>query len=643
MKKQFAFCVMIFLTTSLWAQRFSAVAPSGQTLYFTINNVFNQEMYAIVVGQSDFSWEHQNESTYSNLVGNLVIPDSVTRNGNRYAVKRIGDRAFHRCQNMTSVVIPSTVFRIESNAFFECTSLTSVSIPSTLSILDDGAFEGCTQLTSITLPNSISKISSSLFRRCSSLQSIEIPNGVTRIEFNAFDMCSSLQSVAIHNVQYIGNYAFQNCTLLTNIQLGEAIDSIGEFAFSECSVMPTLTLPRSLQYIGQGAFSNTGIVSLTIEAESIATSEGWVRPFSVVDTLTIGRYVHNVPYLLFDDFAYANGLKSLNYNADSCVSLPSLDHCYTLTTLNIGSNVKYIPQGAFYGASYITSQLQLGDSIREIGELAFYGCSGIPILSVGSPVPPVIYSNTFSGISNSIQVIVPCGVQSIYEEAPFWNNFSNIVESDTCSLTLTAQSNDTLFGIVEGSGLYNRNILVTITAIPRFGCAFNGWSDGATYNPYTFVISNDTFLTAFFTTCDEVMPDTVVLHDTTIVTDTVTVTQFDTITNTVYDTIDNFIYDTLLLTDTVWLHDTIVIHDTVYITQEGINGVDVLNAKVYSSQGQIVVEGAEGNMVTLYDVNGRVLATKQDDFTPLCFDVPVSGTYMIKIGTYPARKVVVIR
>ena len=139
------------------------------------------------------------------------------------------------------------------------------------------------------------------------------------------------------------------------------------------------------------------------------------------------------------------------------------------------------------------------------------------------------------------------------------------------------------------------------------------------------------------------MPDTVVLHDTTIVTDTVTVTQFDTITNTVYDTIDNFIYDTLLLTDTVWLHDTIVIHDTVYITQEGINGVDVLNAKVYSSQGQIVVEGAEGNMVTLYDVNGRVLATKQDDFTPLCFDVPVSGTYMIKIGTYPARKVVVIR
>ena len=68
-----------------------------------------------------------------------------------------------------------------------------------------------------------------------------------------------------------------------------------------------------------------------------------------------------------------------------------------------------------------------------------------------------------------------------------------------------------------------------------------------------------------------------------------------------------------------------------------------MNAKVYTSQRQIVVEGADGNMVTLYDVNGRVLATKQDDYSLLRFDTPASGTYMIKVGTLPARKVVVVR
>ena len=156
-----------------------------------------------------------------------------------------------------------------------------------------------------------------------------------------------------------------------------------------------------------------------------------------------------------------------------------------------------------------------------------------------------------------------------------------------------------------------------------------------------------------------VVTDTVTLteyvpvHDTTYIiqTDTVTVTQYDTVTNTVYDTIDNYIYDTLTLTDTlwltqtdtIWLHDTIIIHDTIYITQEGIDGVDVLDAKIYSNSGQIVVEGAEQNTVTLFDINGRTLATKQDYGAPLRFDVPAAGTYMVKIGNHPARKVVVIR
>ena len=38
-----------------------------------------------------------------------------------------------------------------------------------------------------------------------------------------------------------------------------------------------------------------------------------------------------------------------------------------------------------------------------------------------------------------------------------------------------------------------------------------------------------------------------------------------------------------------------------------------------------VVEGADGRVVTLYDVNGRMLATKQDNDVLLRFEVPASG------------------
>ena len=71
--------------------------------------------------------------------------------------------------------------------------------------------------------------------------------------------------------------------------------------------------------------------------------------------------------------------------------------------------------------------------------------------------------------------------------------------------------------------------------------------------------------------------------------------------------------------------------------------MEAISAKIYQRDGQIVVEGANGNMVVFYDVNGRMLATKRDEYAPLRFDAPVSGTYMIKIGNHPARKMVVVR
>ncbi len=138
------------------------------------------------------------------------------------------------------------------------------------------------------------------------------------------------------------------------------------------------------------------------------------------------------------------------------------------------------------------------------------------------------------------------------------------------------------------------------------------------------------------------------IHDTTIVNNYIHDTTI--VNNYIHDTtiVDNWIFDTTIVVDTLWLtqYDTIWLHDTVYIHDTitvGINNVDVLDAKVYVSNHQIVVDGADGNAVTLFDLNGRMLATRQDYYDKLCFDVPASGGYLIRIGNHPARKVVVIK
>ena len=131
------------------------------------------------------------------------------------------------------------------------------------------------------------------------------------------------------------------------------------------------------------------------------------------------------------------------------------------------------------------------------------------------------------------------------------------------------------------------------------------------------------------------------VHDTTYINLTDTLVVQDTLI--VMDTVVEL--DTMVVVDTLYLtiYDTVIIHDTVYVPQEGVGDAEASCVKLYQRDGQIVVEGAAGHTVTLYDVTGRVLATRRDDGMPLRFDAPASGTYLIKIGAYPARRVVVKR
>ena len=52
--------------------------------------------------------------------GDIVIPESVTYNGNTYSVTSIGSSAFRDCSGLTSVTIPNSVTFIGSSAFRNC-------------------------------------------------------------------------------------------------------------------------------------------------------------------------------------------------------------------------------------------------------------------------------------------------------------------------------------------------------------------------------------------------------------------------------------------------------------------------------------------------------------------------------------------
>ena len=108
------------------------------------------------------------EVTYGeeNYSGEVVIPSSITVEGQEYPVASIGESAFYFCSGLTSITIPNSVKSIGRYAFFGCSSLTSVTIPNSVTSIGYEAFGECSGLTSITIPNSVTSIGGFAFAHC---------------------------------------------------------------------------------------------------------------------------------------------------------------------------------------------------------------------------------------------------------------------------------------------------------------------------------------------------------------------------------------------------------------------------------------------------------------------------------------------
>lgn len=83
MKKFLFLCASLFVViqTAL-GYDFSAVAPSGQTLYYDM------------MGNNKVAVTRPGDNSYSSLTGNLIIPSSVTYGNDVYTVTEIGTGAF---------------------------------------------------------------------------------------------------------------------------------------------------------------------------------------------------------------------------------------------------------------------------------------------------------------------------------------------------------------------------------------------------------------------------------------------------------------------------------------------------------------------------------------------------------------------
>ncbi len=210
--------------------------------------------------------------------------------------------------------------------------------------------------------------------------------------------------------------------------------------------------------------------------------------------------------------------------------------------------------------------------------------------------------------------------------------------------TVSVVSNDILHGNVEGGGEFEYGAPCTITATAYSGYRFVRWSNGVTYNPYTFAVTTDMELTAIFVEEGSIYNIIATVADPTMGTVTGAgpygvgeEAVLTAIPNTGYQ-FDHWQDNNTQNPRTITVTGNAT-YTAYFVSTQGINNVIVDVANVYTLGGQIVVETELNDEIGIYDIVGR----KVDGGHKTRFDVPVSGMYLVKIGTSPTQKVVVVK
>jgi uncharacterized repeat protein (TIGR02543 family) len=119
--------------------------------------------------------------------------------------------------------------------------------------------------------------------------------------------------------------------------------------------------------------------------------------------------------------------------------------------------------------------------------------STITCLGITPPAANDLKINTATA-----KLIIPSIAYENYSTHKYWKQFVNIETIEVEYNQLTVLSNNTEWGLVEGSGHFNNGDLCNIVATSKHGYHFVKWNDDNTENPRTIVITQDSTFTATF-------------------------------------------------------------------------------------------------------------------------------------------------
>ncbi len=445
--------------------------------------------------------------------GNYTIP---------LTVKHIGASAFENCYNLTAVTLPSSLLSVGSYAFSYCSGIAgSLNLPATLRKLGDGAFYGCRNLTgTVTLPASLTGLGEFCFFESNNISSFSvnsqnpaytssndalyskyldtlficpggktgsftIPSSVKLIGSHAFYNCNKLTGIISipQLVDYIGYYAFYGCSQLSGFQ----VDERNLYFTSENDVLMTKTkerliscpisksgdyqMPSTIREIDPAAFAYcanlSGVMYIPDEVKQIGSYAFYgcnlITGFEVGEANTKFSSGDGLVFNKNQDSLYICPLsKSGKYVIPATVryiGYSAFDGCNMLSEILLPASLTAIDKYAFEYCSSLT-KIRIPENVSQIGNGAFYSCTALQQFDIKRAVPPIVDYYTLDQINKTTcKLVVPVGAAKDYLNTNYWNEFSQISESDFVDTAIKSVNSSHL--------LYGKNRIIIIEGLNK--------------------------------------------------------------------------------------------------------------------------------------------------------------------------------
>ncbi len=479
----------------------------------------------------------------------IIIPKSVIS---------IGDAAFARCPNLSSITVEegnplytskdNCLIAIRTKTLMAGCSTSVIPIDGSVTSIGASAFEG-SGIASINIPSTITSFGDGAFADCATLEKINYTGGTVTSWCNISMSSNPLGQGADFYLdgEKITDIVFEcdpknnfcGCTSLQTVSLPNTITTIAEEAFSNCINLHTITIPNSVTEIGNAAF--WGCLNL--------------------QTITLPESLIEIYNYIFK--GCSNLVNIFIPNSVTAIGAYVFDGCTSLQTITIPNSVETISVSTFANCTSLQN-ITIPSSVTSIGKSAFSGCTALASATIKCTTPPTLGATAFP---TATKFTIPCGTTDAYYAATEWTKYLYYEEAfladwsavsadeeqgtvvisqsptscdsqtatfevhaaagyrfaswqdgntdnprtveitddiaytasfEVVPITITTDVNDNEWGIVTGAGEYAIDATATLTAIPAAHYQFTAWQDGNTDNPRTVIVSEDATYTATF-------------------------------------------------------------------------------------------------------------------------------------------------